>query len=140
MKAALVVLAALLPLAALGADTVAYRAPVEVDVTGFKAKIDDGRVVCTWRRYKRDDFLAYKLVKSSTKETPVYPEDPAIFSGTGPGDLRFEDGKLAEGTWRYRLIIITRFNDRWVSAPVTVVVDGDALKRAAPTAADFEDQ
>jgi hypothetical protein len=121
-----------------GAATVAYRTPVEIEVTGFKAKIDDGRVVCTWRRYKRDDFLSYKLVKSSAKEAPLFPEDPAIFSSEQAGDTRFEDGKLSEGTWRYRLVIVTRFNDRWVSPSAAVVVDSEALKRAAPTAADFE--
>lgn len=114
------------------------REPVEVPAIGFKAVLNDGRVIATWRRYKRDDFTSYKIVKSLGKDKPVFPDDPAVFGSDAPGDLRFEDGKLAEGTWHYRLCIITRFGDRWVSPVAVVTITAADLKRAAPTEADFE--
>ena len=114
------------------------REPVEVDAIGLKAVVSDGRVIATWRRYKRDDFASYKLVKSLTNPKPVFPEDPAVFFTDSVGDLRFEDGKLAAGNWHYRLCIVTRFGDRWVSPVVTVAIGEADLKRAAPTPADFE--
>ncbi len=30
---------------------------MQIDVTGFKAKLSDGRVILTWRRYRRGDFV-----------------------------------------------------------------------------------
>jgi hypothetical protein len=137
MRQWLLLSALLLPCAGLHAQP-PLREPVEIDVTGFSAVINDGRVISSWKRYKRDDFATYQLVKSLGNAKPVYPEDPAIFSSTSKDDLRFEDGKLAEGAWHYRLCIITRFGDRWVSPAVTVNIGKDDLKRAAPTAADFE--
>ncbi|MBI3552538.1 MAG: hypothetical protein HY077_08460 [Elusimicrobia bacterium] len=137
MRRSLIVLTLFAPLAAAVAQ-LPLRAPIEIDVTGFKASLDDGRVVANWRRYKRTDFASYKIVKSSAKEAPVFPDDPAVYSTDAAGDTHFEDGKLAEGTWRYRLCIVTRFGDLWVSRPVTLVIDSASLKRAAPTAADFE--
>jgi hypothetical protein len=134
MRHALAVVLALTP-AAFAAPPL--RAPVEVSVTGFAAKIDDGRVILTWRRYKRDDFKSYQVVKS-TDSAPQYPEVPSVFYGDGADATRFVDGKLDVGTWRYRLCIVTRWGDRWVSPPVTVVVRPEDIKRAPPTEADFE--
>jgi hypothetical protein len=113
------------------------RPPAEVAATGFSAKIDDGRVVLTWRRYKRDDFRSYQVVKS-TETAPQYPDVHPIFSSEYVDATRFEDGRLDVGTWRYRLCIVTRFGDRWVSPPVTVVIRPEDVKRAPPTEADFE--
>jgi hypothetical protein len=106
---------------------------------GFSAKVDDGRVVATWKRYKRDDFSFYLLVKSAADRTPVYPSAPLIFSTDAPGQTRFEDGLLSTGTWHYRLCILTRFGDLWISPVASVSIDQAAVRRAAPTAADFED-
>ena len=50
----------------------------------------------------------------------------------------YEDGFLTAGTWRYRLCIVTRYGDRWVSPVVTVVIGPEQVKRSAPTVADFE--
>lgn len=122
---------------ALSAATVVLRAPVEVSVMGFKAALDDGRIILTWRRYKRNDFASYQLLKSADA-APQYPDTAALLSSDAVDTLRYEDGKIAVGTWHYRLCIVTRFGDRWVSPVVTVVVRPEDLKRAVPTEADFE--
>jgi hypothetical protein len=137
MKRTFLALAVLAATAAIAADA-PLRTPIEVAYIGFKAVVDDGRVVSTWKRYRRDDFLAYRLVKSDSDASPVFPAAKAIYTTVQAGDTMFEDGYLSAGTWRYRLCIITRFGDRWVSPVVTVVVGPDQVKRSAPTVADFE--
>jgi hypothetical protein len=133
----LILAAALLSAAVVAAETFT-KAPLEVPVMGFKAVVDDGRVVSTWKRYKRGDFAAYKMLKSASKDAPVFPEDAAFWSSSTVGDTFNEDGKLTPGTWHYRLCITTIFGDRWLSPVVTVVVKPEDLKREPPTAADFE--
>ena len=137
MKQLLLALAVLAAPAAIAADA-PLRSPIEVAYVGFKAVVDDGRVVSTWKRYRRDDFVAYRLVKSETDAAPVFPATKAIYTTVQAGDTMYEDGYLSAGTWHYRLCIVTRYGDRWVSPVVTVVVGPDQVKRSAPTVADFE--
>ena len=131
-------LALLIAPAALIAADAPLRNPIEVEYIGFKAVLNDGRVISTWKRYKRDDFVSYRLVKSSSDASPVFPATKAIYTTLQAGDTLYEDGFLTAGTWNYRLCVITRFGDRWVSPVVTVVVGPDQVKRSAPTVADFE--
>ena len=137
MKQLLLALAVLGATAALAADA-PLRSPIEIPFTGFKAVVDDGRVISTWKRYRRDDFASYRVVKSDTDAAPMYPGAKLIYTTVQAGDTMFEDGLLTAGTFHYRLIIVTRFGDRWVSPPVTVVIGADQVKRSAPTVADFE--
>jgi|GEM_PF-1523408 len=123
--------------AAAPAATPVLRAPVEIAVMRFAARIDDGRVILTWRRYKRDDFKSYQLVKSADA-SPQYPDVHALFYAEDAGVTTYQDGKLEPGTWHYRVCIVTRFGDRWVSPVVDVVVKPEDIKRAPPTEADFE--
>jgi hypothetical protein len=139
MRAIFLTAALLLAPAAALSPSPPLRTPVEVAVMGFSAKVDDGRVVATWKRYTRDDFSYYLLVKSAAEPKPVYPKAPLIFSSNARGETRFEDGLLSTGTWHYRLCILTRFGDLWVSPAASVYLDHAAVMRAAPTAADFED-
>jgi hypothetical protein len=137
MRQLLLALALLAAPAAIAADP-PLRNPIEVPYTGFKAVINDGRVVSTWKRYRRDDFIAYRLVKSDSDASPMYPATKPLYTTNQAGDTMFEDGFLTAGTFHYRLCIITRFGDRWVSPVVTVVIGPDQVKRSAPTIADFE--
>ena len=113
------------------------RDPVVVPPIGFTAKVADGRVLMTWKRYKRDDFFGYALLKSD-KDEPVYAPKKALYETHNVGDLVFEDGRIAVGTYHYRLVVISSFGDLWVSPVVTVTVGPADLKRPVPTVADFE--
>jgi hypothetical protein len=137
MKRFLLALTVLAAPAALAADA-PLRSPIEVKYIDFKAVVNDGRVVSTWKRYRRDDFVSYRLVKSDSDVAPVFPSAKAIYTTNQAGDTAYEDGFLTAGTWHYRLCIVTRYGDRWVSPVVTVVIDPDQVKRSAPTVADFE--
>jgi hypothetical protein len=113
------------------------RAPVVVPAIGFTAKVADGRVLLAWKRYKRDDFFAYALLKSD-KDEPLYAPKKALYETHNVGDLVFEDGRIAAGTFHYRLVVVTAFGDLWMSPVVTVTVGEADLKRPIPTVADFE--
>jgi hypothetical protein len=113
------------------------RDPVVVPPIGFTAKVADGRVLMTWKRYKRDDFFGYAVLKSD-KDEPAYAPKKALYETHNVGDLIFEDGRIAVGTYHYRLVVISSFGDLWVSPVVTVTVGPADLKRPVPTVADFE--
>lgn len=114
------------------------RAPAVVPAIGFTAKVADGRVLLTWKRYKRDDFYAYELLKSDKDADPAYAPKKSLYATHNVGDLGYEDGKISAGTWHYRLVIVTSFGDLWLSPVVTLTVGEADLKRAVPTVADFE--
>ncbi len=104
---------------------------------GFKAKLEDGRVILSWRRYKRGDFKSYVVVKSLDAQ-PGFPDTPPLTLSDYVDTVRFDDGRLVPGTWHYRLCILTRYGDRWVSPVVTVVVGPNDVRHDPPTEADFE--
>jgi hypothetical protein len=112
--------------------------PVQIGVTGFKAKLADGKVLLTWRRYKRDDFVSYAIVKSAEAD-PAYPGSPAVATFGAPEGVKCEDGKLSVGSWNYRLVITTRFGDRWVSPVANVVVNAGDIRHTPPGNSDFAD-
>lgn len=113
-----------------------YAAPVVVNAVGFSAVYNNGVVETRWKKYLRDDLKYYKLVRSENNPDPVYPEDGYIFYATDPGQTTFTDSSVTPGTWYYRLCIITRQGDRWVSPVVTVEVE--ETRRSAPTSKDFQ--
>lgn len=139
MTRALLLLAALLSCAAPASADMPLLPQVQVPVTGFTAKLKDGRVVLSWRRYKRDDFVSYAVVKSDKDSDPAYPGAIAVVTYSAPEGRSYDDGKLAPGTWNYRLVITTRWGDRWVSPVVPVVIGAGDLRRAPPGESDFAD-
>jgi hypothetical protein len=138
MRHFLLALAVLAALPALAGDA-PLRAPVQVSMTGFKAKLSDGRVVMSWRRYKRDDFVSYAVVKSDKDSDPGYPGSPVVATFPSADGRALVDGRLAAGTWNYRLVITTRFGERWVSPVVPIVIAESDLRRSPPGESDFAD-
>ncbi len=137
MTRTMLLLLALTAAAPAPAET-APAAPVQIAVTGFKAKLADGKVVLTWRRYKRSDFLSYAVVKSDKDPDPGYPGPWTLVTFSGADGVRWEDGKLSPGTWNYRLVITTRYGDRWVSPVVPVSVGEADVRHDVPVDSDFE--
>lgn len=132
-------LAAAAALSALGYATDTFTvAPVEVPAMQFQATLRDGRVHAVWRHYKPDDFLSYQLVKSSTSDSPMYPDLTPLFWTRDQDATDYVDGILSPGKWRYRLIIVTRFGQRWASPVVVVTIHEKDVRRPTPTSADFE--
>jgi hypothetical protein len=113
--------------------------PVLVKEIGFKAELSGGKVTASWKKYKRDDFKYYKLMKSDKNPDPVYPEDSAIFATDKPDQTSQEDWNLSPGTWYYRLCILTHGGDRWVSPVVALKIGEEGGKPSEPPSSkDFE--
>ena len=115
-----------------------FRPPTLVRSIGFAARYEGGRVIATWKKYKRADFKAYKLVRSSTMHDPVYPENGELASMDNASVTRYVDPKVDSGLWYYRLCVITKNNNRWVSPVVEIVVNKDAGPETVPTDKDFQ--
>jgi hypothetical protein len=115
-----------------------FRPPTLVRATGFSAWYEGGNVIATWRKYKRGDFKAYKLVRSSTMHDPVYPENGELFSSENRAVTKYVDAKIDSGIWYYRLCVITRDHNRWVSPVIEIVVNKDTGPETVPTAKDFQ--
>ncbi len=139
MKKLILLLAALVSAAPSARADAALLAPVQVSMTGFKAKLNDGRVVLSWRRYRRDDFVSYAVVKSAKDSDPGYPGSTTVVTYSLPEGRAFDDGKLAVGTWNYRLVITTRYGERWVSPVIPIVIGAGDLHRSPPGESDFAD-
>jgi len=115
-----------------------YKAPVLVRAMGFAARYKSGKVLTSWKRYKRADFRSYKLVRSSTMHDPVFPENGEIFSTSQATVTAFEDGAVDPGVWYYRLCIITKTGERWVSPVVEVKAVSETVLGNMPKDKDFE--
>lgn len=112
-----------------------YKAPVLIEAITFQAEYKDGKVTTRWPKYKRNDFLYYKVVKSADNNDPVYPEDGAIFYTEDASITEYIDEDIQSGIWYYRLCIITKNHSRWVSPVVTL--DFNQPSSVPPTAEDF---
>jgi hypothetical protein len=112
--------------------------PVEITVTGFKAKLREGKVFASWRRYKPADFKAYQVVKAATLTGSFLPAGPVICSASQPDVLDCQDGALTPGSWFYRLHILTTFGDVWASPAIRVDVGPAQARRPAPGVDAFE--
>jgi len=116
-----------------------YAKPVLVKAIGFKARLKDGKVYTSWKKYTRSDFMYYKVVRSATNHDPVYPEDGAIFYTEEQGETRYRDGEVEPGTWYYRLCIITKHKNRWVSPVVMITTKKQSSDHSTPpTYKDFQ--
>jgi len=116
-----------------------YAKPVSVKAIRFKARLKNGKVYTSWKRYTREDFKYYKVVKSQTSRDPVYPEVDAIFYSGDATETRYKDHEVEPGTWYYRLCIITKQNKRWVSPVVRIITRAQSNNHSTPpTYKDFQ--
>jgi hypothetical protein len=135
-KRVLLLIAALaIALACLSAEGSDYKKPVLVKSIGFTAKYVDGKVVCAWKKYLRDDLQYYKVVRSDSNPNPVYPDDGYVFYTQDKTVTKYEDPAPGAGKYFYRLTIVTNKGDRWVSEVVAVKVP--EAQSSVPTDKDF---
>lgn len=113
------------------------HSPVAVDAMGFTAKIDDGRVLAHWKRYKRGDLYGYMILRSD-KDDPQYAPKKAVWEAYDAATVNYEEGIFTPGTRYYRLAIVTTFGDIWLSPTVKLDVKPEDVRRSPPTVADFE--
>ena len=106
-----------------------YKNPVEVDWLNFTAELTPaGEVEMHWAPYNNtEDFRFYKVVRSTTNPDPVYPEDGYVkYYGNIDADS-YIDTNPPKGTIYYRVCVITKNGDRWVSNVVTIENGGEVV-------------
>lgn len=99
-----------------------YAKPVLVKEIAFTASYKDGQVSTSWKKYLRNDFQWYKLVRSQENANPVYPDDGYVFYTEDPGVTTYQDPAPKAGVWYYRLTIVTVKGERWISPVIKVTV------------------
>lgn len=115
-----------------------YKQPVVVKAINAMAATEGKTVKITWKKYTRGDLLFYKVVKSKTNKNPVYPEDGYIYYTTDENITSYYDKKIEEGTWYYRVCIITKSKERLVSEVIQVNIKKESIESKVPTEKDFE--
>jgi hypothetical protein len=81
-------------------DAVTYDSTIE-----FNAVLNSsGNVEATWSKYdKSNNFTYYKLVRSSTVTSPVYPDNGYIYYSSDVDVLSYTDKSVPTGTSYYRI-------------------------------------
>ena len=105
--------------------------PAEPSAMGFDVVQTADGVKLTWEACPSDAFHAYKVVRSATNASPMYPlNDGTALIGVveNPGTTSFTDTNVDPGqTWTYRVLCMGQNADGWyvlgLSAARTVTVE-----------------
>jgi hypothetical protein len=106
---------------AMSAESGGYEAVTYDDAISFSATLKaDGSVMTTWSKYNHaEGFTYYKVVRSTTNNNPVYPEDGYIYYTGNQDELSYVDNEMPEGTVYYRVCQIAS-PKRYCSKVVTL--------------------
>ncbi len=102
-----------------GYNTPVYKAELNFTATSNS----EGDVDMTWDSYAPAGFNYYKVVRSTTNENPVYPEDSYIKADSNPDASSYTDTNVPDGTKYYRVCSIAKPN-RYCSKVVSISSDG----------------
>lgn len=101
----------------------------------FKAKFQDGVVYMSWNRFINDNkddtsdyFKYYKIVRSTTNSSPVYPDDWFIKYYENIDKREYSENHPKEGTSFYRVCAITKANNRHCSNVVKLHIELEEKK------------
>lgn len=99
-----------------------FGTPQIVDYLNFVAEPQaDGSVKTTWNAYTGNDLKYYKVSRSQTNTSPVYPDDGYIFYSST--ERAYTDPEPPFGKNYYRVCAITNSNTRICSNVITVTVE-----------------
>lgn len=110
--------------------------PVTIDANiSFEAKLNsDGTVNASWTRYDHSEqFTFYKLVRSTTNTSPVYPEDGYAFFTENVNILAYRDTEVPAGTSYYRICQIAE-SKRYCSKTIATIKKAGEAPAASVTA------
>lgn len=104
-----------------------YNTPIIDWSIKFEAKLDGSKVYTKWSKYNKDEkFKYYKVVRSSTVSSPVYPDNGYIKYEWDLNKTEFVDYKPLVGTSYYRVCAITYENNRYCSNVVKIYKKSNA--------------
>lgn len=86
---------------------------------------EDGSIYLNWQAEELSNlnkFLYWKLIRSNTNSTPIYPDDGYIFYDTEKAADSYVDIGATQGTNYYRVCAITTNFQRYCSSVITLKV------------------
>lgn len=90
----------------------------------FKAELIDWKVYTSWSAFSKDeDFKWYKIVRSTKKSNPVYPDDWYIKYYSNIYDTKYIDNKPSRWEVYYRVCAITEEKNRYCSNVVKLDIE-----------------
>lgn len=78
----------------------------------LKAEVKDMTVKLTWSIYDKDNFQAYKIVRSALNSQLKYPEDELIKSSLSKEYASFTDSGLTKGKKYYYRVCVLKTSDK----------------------------
>ena len=101
-----------------------YNTAITDNSLNFKAELIDGKVHTSWTAYDNSDsFKWYKVVRSTKKSNPVYPDDGYIKYYWEVNSTEYIDSKPPVGLNYYRVCAITHEKNRYCSNVVKVNIE-----------------
>lgn len=106
---------------AMSSESEGYDAVTYDDSISFSAALNaDGNVRTTWSQYSHAEaFTYYKVVRSTTNNNPIYPDDSYIYFTGNLNELSYTDNEVPAGTAYYRVCQIAS-PKRYCSKVVTI--------------------
>ena len=95
-----------------------YKTVVIDNDLDFEATRDNYKVQLSWDAYEQDDFKYYKIMKSTTHDNPVYPDQPAIKFLDNAWIESYTLNDWTKSSAVYRICVITQENARICSNTV----------------------
>lgn len=92
-----------------------YWDPILKETLNFKAYRDWYYVKTSWDNIEIDNFEYYKVIRSTTNDNPVYPEDWAIKYSANQNETSYIHKDYDSNYAYYRVCVITFSKDRYCS-------------------------
>lgn len=104
-----------------------WKTPVTTNSLNFSAKLDWSKVYTSWTSFSDLgldwDFKYYKVIRSNSVSSPVYPDNWYIWYGWDVNKTEYTDSKLKNGTNYYRVCAMTNARDRYCSNVVKLEIE-----------------
>ena len=109
-----------------------YNTPIYKSELNFTAVLNiEGKVDTSWTPYAPAGFNYYKVIRSTTNENPVYPDDGYIKADSNPDASGYTDASVPIGTVYYRVCSIVS-PDRYCSTVIAISSDGSSSTVTEP--------
>lgn len=103
-----------------------YKTPITKTTLDFSAAYANGKVSTSWKNINVVTNTAmkwYKVIKSTTVASPVYPDNWYIQAISDRSQTSFVETNPENGTWHYRVCAIMEDMNRYCSNVVTLTIN-----------------
>ena len=112
-----------------------YKTPVIKTALNFSATYANGKVSTSWKNIDvvtNTPMKWYKVIKSTTVTSPVYPDNWYIQAISDRTQTSFVETNPENGTWYYRVCAIMEDMNRYCSNVVTLTINNTTATTTTP--------